>query len=200
MKETIQSILGFWFGDATDDAAAAARQAGLWWGKSDETDREIGDRFEALLQQAAGGQLDAWAQTPQGRLALILLLDQFPRNIYRGTPQAFAYDAQARELTLAGLQAGDDQSLRPIERVFFYLPLEHAEDLPLQQRCVALFEQMQTSLPAAAAKVFDGFTGFARKHQVIIERFGRFPHRNEILGRASTAEELAFLATPGSSF
>jgi len=200
MKETIQSILGFWFGEAADDAAAAAQQAGIWWGKSDEVDRQIAERFEVPLQQAAGGQLDAWQQTPQGRLALILLLDQFPRNIYRGTPQAFAYDAQARALTLDGLQAGDDQALRPIERVFFYLPLEHAEDLPLQLRCVALFEQLQASLPEAAAQVFAGFTDFADKHRVIIERFGRFPHRNEILDRESTAEEIAFLATPGSSF
>lgn len=200
MKETIQSILGFWFGDAADDTAAAAGQAGLWWGKSDEVDRQIGERFEAMLQQAAAGELDAWKQTPQGRLALILLLDQFPRNIYRGTPQAFAYDARARALTLEGLEAGDDQALRPIERVFFYLPLEHAEDLPLQQRCVALFEQLQSALPEAAAKVFGGFTDFAHKHLVIIERFGRFPHRNDILGRKSSEEEIAFLATPNSSF
>lgn len=200
MKETIQSILGFWFGETTDDAAAAARQAGLWWGKSEDTDREIARRFEALLQQAEEGQLDAWAQTPQGRLALILLLDQFPRNIYRGTPRAFAYDAQARALTLEGLQMGDDQALRPIQRVFFYLPLEHAEDPSLQQRCVMLFEQLQASVPQAAAEVFAGFTDFARKHQVIIERFGRFPHRNDILGRESTAEETAFLTEPGSSF
>jgi len=200
MKETIQSILGFWFGDAADDTAAAASQAGLWWGKNDEADRQIGERFEAMLQQAAAGELDAWKQTPQGRLALILLLDQFPRNIYRGTPQAFAYDARARQLTLEGLESGDDKALRPIERVFFYLPLEHAEDLSLQQRCVALFEQLQSSLPEEVAKVFGGFTDFAHKHLVIIERFGRFPHRNDTLGRESTAEEIAFLATPNSSF
>src|SRR5690606_32287203 len=139
-------------------------------------------------------------ETPQGRLALIILLDQFPRNMYRETPQAFAFDAKARALTLEGLQAGDDQALRPIERVFFYLPLEHAEDLALQHRCVELFETLAASLPEETRKSFDGFTDFARKHRVIVERFGRFPHRNAILGRESTDEEIAFLRTPGSSF
>lgn len=200
MTETVQSILHYWFGDQADDARAAAQQAGIWWGKSDRVDSEISVRFEDLVKQAASGQLDAWKQTPQGRLALILLLDQFPRNMYRSTPQAFAFDAQARALTLEGLKAGDDQMLRPIERVFFYLPLEHSEDLALQHRCVELYERLAASLPDVTRKSFDGFTDFARKHRDIIERFGRFPHRNDILGRESSGEETAFLATPGSSF
>ena len=200
MSETAQSILQYWFGDEADDVRAAEQKYGFWFGKSDTTDHEILTRFESALQQAAHGELDAWKQTAQGRLALIILLDQFPRNIYRNTPQAFAFDAQARVLALEGLENGDDQALRPIERVFFYLPLEHSEDLALQHRCVALYEQLENSVPESARKTFAGFTDYARKHQVIIERFGRFPHRNTILGRESSAEEVAFLATPGSSF
>ncbi|WP_234919664.1 DUF924 family protein, partial [Aeromonas veronii] len=134
-------------------------------------------------------------------LALILLLDQLPRNIHRGTPAAFAQDPLARDLCLKGLSIGADKSLSPLERVFFYLPLEHAESREQQARSVALFEALaaeQAGTPAQAT--FAGFTDFARRHQVIIERFGRFPHRNDILGRTSTPEEAAFLQQPGSGF
>ena len=139
--------------------------------------------------------------SPAVRLALILLLDQLPRNIHRGTPAAFAQDPLARDLCLKGLSIGADKSLSPLERVFFYLPLEHAESREQQARSVALFEALaaeQAGTPAQAT--FAGFADFARRHQVIIERFGRFPHRNDILGRTSTPEEAAFLQQPGSGF
>lgn len=196
-----QPLLAFWFGDEADDVLRATRQAPLWWGKSSETDALLASRFGEQAEAAAEGSLAHWADLPSGRLALILLLDQLPRNIHRGTPAAFAQDPLARDLCLKGLSIGADKSLSPLERVFFYLPLEHAESREQQARSVALFEALaaeQAGTPAQAT--FARFADFARRHQVIIERFGRFPHRNDILGRTSTPEEAAFLQQPGSGF
>ncbi|MBL0482295.1 DUF924 family protein [Aeromonas veronii] len=196
-----QPLLALWFGDEADDVLRATRQAPLWWGKSSETDALLASRFGELAEAAAKGSLAHWADLHHGRLALILLLDQLPRNIHRDKPAAFAQDPLARDLCLKGLSIGADKSLSPLERVFFYLPLEHAESREQQARSVALFEALaaeQAGTPAQAT--FAGFADFARRHQVIIERFGRFPHRNDILGRTSTLEEAAFLQQPGSGF
>ncbi|HDN9015105.1 MULTISPECIES: DUF924 family protein [Aeromonas] len=196
-----QPLLDFWFGDDADDATRAARQASLWWGKSRETDALLASRFGELAEAAAAGSLAHWAEVPVGRLALILLLDQLPRNVHRGTPDAFARDPHARDLCLKGLSIGADRALSPLARVFFYLPLEHAESREQQARSVTLFEALaaeQSVTPAQAT--FEGFADFARRHQVIIERFGRFPHRNAILGRADTPQEADFLQQPGSGF
>lgn len=193
-------IINFWFGTEADDAAAATAQQSLWWSKHAPTDALIRQRFEAAVLAAEAGELDAWRATPEGLLALVLLTDQFPRNIYRDTPDAFRFDPQARKLCLEALDTGTDQALRPIQRVFLYLPLEHSENLQHQQRCVELFEALAREVPDQWRGTFKGFTGFAEKHLVIIERFGRFPHRNAILGRPSTDEELQFLQQPGSSF
>ena len=196
-----QPLLDLWFGDEADDVLRATRQAPLWWGKSSETDALLAKQFGAQAEAAANGELADWADLHHGRLALILLLDQLPRNIHRGTPAAFAQDPLARDLCLKGLSIGADKSLSPLERVFFYLPLEHAESREQQARSVALFEALaaeQAGTPSQAT--FAGFADFARRHQVIIERFGRFPHRNDILGRTSTPEEAAFLQQPGSGF
>lgn len=194
------TILQFWFGDSADDAVVAAQQSGLWWSKNARTDTQIRERFEPLVTAAAAGELDGWCATARGWLALIILLDQFPRNIYRDTPAAFALDASAQKLCIEGLAAGIDQQLRPIQRVFFYLPLEHAEDREYQARSVALFKHLATRRPPEQAALFTRFVGYAERHQVIVERFGRFPHRNVILGRSSTPEEIEFLRQPGSSF
>ena len=196
-----QPLLALWFGDEADDAIRATRQAPLWWGKSSETDALLAKQFGAQAEAAANGELADWADLPSGRLALILLLDQLPRNIHRGTPAAFAQDPQARDLCLKGLSIGADKSLSPLEQVFFYLPLEHAESREQQTRSVALFEALAAEQAGTSAQAtFAGFADFARRHQVIIERFGRFPHRNDILGRTSTPEEAAFLQQPGSGF
>ncbi|MCQ4052291.1 DUF924 family protein [Aeromonas sp. SG16] len=196
-----QPLLDFWFGDPTDDTLRAKRQAPLWWGKSSETDALLARRFGAQAEAAANGELADWADQPHGRLALILLLDQLPRNIHRGTPTAFARDPLAREQCLKGLSLGMDRQLSPLERVFFYLPLEHAESREQQARSVALFEELAAEQAHSPAnETFAGFADFARSHQVIIERFGRFPHRNDILGRTSTPEEATFLLQPGSGF
>jgi|SRR5690606_25156731 len=200
MKESIDSILAFWFGEQADDVATAQAQASLWWKKSVEVDAEIRNRFAQCVVQAGAGALDAWAQEPRGRLALIILCDQFTRHIYRDAPQAFSLDYRALAWTREGLTLGADQALRPIERVFFYLPLEHSESLEDQHEAVRLFEQLKAGVPEAAQPTFDGFLDFAIRHRDIIARFGRFPHRNAALGRASTEEEIAFLKQPGSAF
>lgn len=198
--ETPDSIHEFWFGTETDDAAAANAQSKLWWAKDTATDALMLQRFGDTLALAASGALADWAATPRGRLALILLTDQFPRNMYRNTAQSFAYDALARTWCKEGLDLGVDQQLRPIERVFHYLPLEHSEDLDDQHRAVALFDRLVQAVPPEQRTTFAGFHDFAVRHRVIIERFHRFPHRNAVLGRPSSVEEAAFLQEKGSSF
>ncbi|GAB4186161.1 MAG: DUF924 family protein [Wenzhouxiangellaceae bacterium] len=200
MMPTAQNIIDYWFGNDDDDAQIAKRQAELWWSKNDDVDSEIKQRFEPLTLAAEAGELDDWLGEPQGRLALILLTDQFPRNMYRDTPDAFRFDPLARQLMLDGLEQGADQALRPIHRLFYYLPLEHSENLAHQQRCVALFRELADAVSADQKPTFTGFIDFAVRHHDIIERFGRFPHRNRILGRQSTAEETEFLKQPNSSF
>ncbi|HWQ37597.1 MAG TPA: DUF924 family protein [Burkholderiales bacterium] len=195
-----QEILRFWFGSNADDAAAAAEKSRLWWSKDSAVDAQIRERFQDLVEAAGRGELTHWAATAHGRLALILLTDQFPRNIYRGTPRAFAFDPVARLQCQEGIAVGDDRTLRLIERVFFYLPLEHSESAEDQAQSVGLFSELANRAPAAQRALFDGFLDYAVRHRDIIERFGRFPHRNAILGRPSTPEEIAFLRTPGSSF
>lgn len=197
--ETVESLHACWFGGKADDAAAD-RQSKLWWSKSAALDDELARRFTPLVQAARSGALDGWANTPLGALALILLTDQLPRNIFRGTPAAFASDGMARSVALAGLEQGMDRQLKPVERVFFYLPLEHAESMADQERSVALYTRLFQEAPVSHLERYRGFLTFALRHRRVIERFGRFPHRNAILGRASTPEELAFLQEPGSSF
>ena len=194
------SILEFWFGTDPDDDATAKAQGKLWWAKNPAVDGEIRTRFGATVQAAAFGGCADWAATPRGRLALIILFDQFPRNMHRNSPRAFAYDSEARRLALEGIAARADQALRPIERVFCYLPLEHSEDLAHQDQCVALYVALAAGVPPALRATFAGYVDFAERHRAIIRRFGRFPHRNAALGRTSTAEEIAFLKEPGSSF
>ncbi|MCP9758483.1 DUF924 domain-containing protein [Aquitalea sp. S1-19] len=198
--ETQDSLLAFWFGESDDDAQTAATQAALWWGKNPDTDAAIRQRFAPLLPAARKGELNHWCASPKGTLALILLTDQIPRNSYRGTANAFAFDDIALALCRQGLAAGQDRALRPVERVFFYLPLEHAEDPAHQAHSVQLFRELADAMPTAQQAVFESFADYALRHQAVITRFGRFPHRNAILGRTSSAEETAFLAQPGSSF
>lgn len=198
MIETADTVRTFWFGsDDGDDAAIGSRQGKLWWSKDDNTDHEIRTRFEACTIAASGGRFDQWSRTPHGLLALILLTDQFPRNMYRNRPESFSFDPIALHWALDGLARGVDALLRPIERVFFYLPLEHAESLPLQERVVDLFKRLQDDVPVEQHEAFAGYTNFAIRHRDIIARFGRFPHRNAVLGRLPTAEELDYLAEGG---
>jgi uncharacterized protein (DUF924 family) len=201
MMETLKTIREYWFGTALEDAAVTARErARLWWSKSPEVDDEIRRRFESCVIKAGSGELDNWASNPQDRLALILLTDQFPRSIYRDSARAFAFDTKALSLARNGIDAGFDVSLRPLGRVFFYLPLEHSESLVDQQRSVSLFQKLFNEAGPDEKPTFAEYLDFAVRHRDIISRFGRFPHRNEALGRISTPEELSFLQQPGSGF
>lgn len=191
MQSEWQAILDFWFPPA--DAGGATRT--IWFKKDPAFDARIRERFGTLIGQALAGGLQQWDSSAQGALARILLLDQFTRNTLRDTPQAFCGDA----LALAGAQrmvaAGTDRLLLPVQRYFVYMPFMHAEDLALQQRSLVLFRQLQ-----AETGEFAGALDYAVRHHDIVARFGRFPHRNQLLGRTSTAEELAFLSLPGSGF
>ena len=198
--ETIDSILTYWFSADPDRAALAKERADLWWSKNTEVDKEIRERFESSVQLAGESKLNPWLAEPRGRLALIILTDQFARNIYRDSPRAFGFDAQALEWSLDGIELGLDRSLRPIERVFFYLPLEHSERLEHQERSVIRFSELVSIAAAAQREIFEQYLNFAILHRDIVARFGRFPHRNRILGRPSTPDELDFLSQPGSSF
>jgi uncharacterized protein (DUF924 family) len=198
--ETIDSILTYWFGVDPDRAALAKERADLWWSKNSEVDKEIRQRFESSVQLAGEGKLNPWLVQPRGRLALIIFTDQFPRNIYRDSPRAFALDAKALDWSLAGIELGLDRALRPIERVFFYLPLEHSERLAHQNRSVRMFSELVPTADSDQREIFEQYLNFAILHRDIVARFGRFPHRNRILGRPSTPEELYFLCQPGSSF
>jgi len=195
-----ENVLAFWFGPPGSATEIAGRQRKLWFGKSPENDRAVIERFSATLAAAAAGQLDHWAHTPRGRLARVIVLDQFPHHIHRDQPQAFATDPQALALSLDALAAGEDPQLAPIERVFLYLPLEHAESIAMQDRSVSLYEQLAHEAAVDERALFDDFLHYARQHRDVVARFGRFPHRNAILGRRSTPDEIEFLKQPGSHF
>jgi len=197
---TIETILDFWFGSNPDDSAVAKEKSALWWSKNASIDDEIRQRFESSVIRSAAGEFADWQSNPRGRLALLLLTDQFPRNIYRDSPRAFAHDSKALAWSLDGIERGQDLKLRMIERVFFYLPLEHSESLRHQEKSVKYFRELFSMVSPESKPIFEEYLNFAVRHRDIIARFGRFPHRNKILGRESTTDEIAFLTEPGSSF
>ncbi len=180
--------LDFWFG--APGSVAHGKTRAEWFKKSDDFDALIRSRFQTLYEQAANGQLAHWRESPLPLLALIIVCDQFPRNMFRDSPKAFATDALALDAGRHLRARGWDARLNTVERQFCYLPFEHAEDLEAQRTCLVLFGELGNA----------DLLHWAQKHYDIVERFGRFPHRNAVLGRASTAEEIAFLAQPGSHF
>ncbi|MBI2309015.1 MAG: DUF924 domain-containing protein [Rhodocyclales bacterium] len=190
---TPEDILDFWFLPAGTPGHGEPRTA--WFRKDAAFDEEIRARFLPAVEAALAGGLADWAETPRGALALLILLDQFPRNLFRGQAKAFAGDARARQIAEGLVARGGDRALNGVERVFAYLPFEHSEALADQERSLQLFSRL--------AEEADGFAGtldYARRHHEVIVRFGRFPHRNAALGRASTAAEADYLAQPGSGF
>lgn len=192
MTQAMQhAILDFWFGPTEGAAYGTTRDA--WFRKDAAFDAEIRRRFGPLLETALGGGLGDWT-APRAALARVLLLDQFTRNCYRDSARAFAGDALALAAATAAVDQGQDRELIPVERWFLYMPFEHAESPVAQARSLAVFTALRNETGLA-----DPLT-WAEKHAAIIRRFGRYPHRNALLGRESTAEEIAFLATPGSSF
>jgi uncharacterized protein (DUF924 family) len=191
-QDRIRAVLDFWFGESGSPDDGSARAA--WFRKDPAFDDKIRMRFGGLVDEAVTGSLDGWAANPEGALALLIVCDQFPRNLFRGDARAFALDARALSVAKRMVADGWDRGLRPVRRAFVYLPLEHAESLGNQRESVRLFGMLRDDPEAGQ------YLEWAVKHLEVIERFGRFPHRNESLGRPSTAEELAFLAQPGSRF
>lgn len=191
MDEMARQVLRFWFGEPPTAASRAE-----WFRKDPAFDEAIRARFGALVERALAGGLADWDATPRGALARVLVLDQFPRNLFRGTARAFAGDAPALAAAQEMVARGDDGRLAPLERWFVYLPFEHAEDLAAQHESLRLFGALAGEFPA----VGEDALLWARRHFDVIARFGRYPHRNAALGRASTPEEVAFLHEPGSSF
>jgi uncharacterized protein (DUF924 family) len=187
------AVLAFWFGESGSAEYGSARKA--WFIKDDGFDGEIRDRFGTLIERALRGELEAWAAAPAAALAQILLLDQFTRNAYRGTARSFAGDARALAAASRMVGARQDEALPAFMRGFVYLPFEHAEGLAMQDEAIRLFKRLCDEAPGQSSML-----DYAHRHRAVIERFGRFPHRNEILGRQSTAEEIAYLAQPGSGF
>jgi uncharacterized protein (DUF924 family) len=200
-----RKVRDFWFGKIPLSPEQLPRRMKLWFGDvAEDTKRQVDEalraRFTPLVERALAGELAQWADGPRRRLSLILLLEQFPRNIYRGTARAFAGDEQALPLALTGMQSVADAALNVVERVFFYMPLQHAESLEVQEESVAAYKRLLGDAPADVRGVFEECALYAERHRDVIRRFGRFPHRNAVLGRAATAEESAWLAAGGETF
>ncbi len=200
MKIDYQEVLDFWFSTEKDEARLIDMQSPLWWGKSVEVDDDIKTQFASLLAEIKQAKLEQWKSKAKSRLAMILVTDQFSRQIHRDQAEAFGSDEIALELCLDGLQHGVDQQLRAIERVFFYMPMEHSESLAIQDRCVEQYKELTNEVEPKLKPIFEGYVSFAKQHQKIIKQFNRFPHRNSVLNRNSSAEEEAFLKQPNSSF
>jgi len=192
--ETPDSVLSFWFPLGHDiDSLAYQQQVGWWFMGGPEVDKQIADQFSETLVQAKHGELESWAETPRGRLALIIVLDQFSRNLYRGTPEAYAQDSKAQSLVVSGLEAGIEATYSLAERYFFLLPTGHSEDLTLHDRGLPHVEKMVEQAPEHLRQIHEIFVFQTRAHRDIISRFGRHPQRNEVLGRTSTPEETDYL-------
>ena len=196
----------FWFGPPPLGLHTLRDREKLWFGvcatvqQQAAIDEMIRERFAGLMERAAAGALGVWAASPHRRLALILLLDQFPRNAFRGTARAFATDERALALALSGIQAGADAPLSSLERLFLCMPLQHAERLDVQEESVAAYRRLLEEAPVELRPFFAGVGAFAERHHSIVRRFGRFPHRNATLGRASTPEEQVYLASRPDRF
>jgi len=205
-QPSAQDLLLFWFGPRPYTAPQVQQHTRLWFGESNapevtpQTDELIRERYGEVTLAAEQGRLTHWASSPRRRLALILLFDQFSRNIYRGSARAYAQDLDALSLTVSGMQIGADATLDPVERLFFYMPLMHAESLDVQEESVAAFRRLVEEAPADLRRTFQASLDSAIQHRDIIARFGRFPHRNRVLGRESTPEEIEWLASGGSDF
>lgn len=196
----VQEILEFWFGPIADDGSCQPQFQKRWWAKDPEFDREVTTRFGSHIAAAEAGQLDAWRETAEGCLALVLLCDQMTRNSRRDQAAMYSADPFAVATLRHALDRGLERQLRTMQRYFLLMPLMHAESRELQEEGIRRFDELAREAEPGAVESAKGAAEYMRAHAVIVERFGRFPHRNELLGRASTPEELAFLKEPGSSF
>jgi uncharacterized protein (DUF924 family) len=190
-----EAVLAFWF---DDDPVGRGRSE--WWRKDPNFDEQIRQRFGDAWAAAAAGELDAWQSEPRSALALVVLLDQFSRNLWRDDARTWAQDDRALRVARGAVDAGHDAALRPIEACILYMPFMHAEDREAQAESMRLFEQLAAGVPEEYRETYDRMLHYAVLHRDIVDRFGRYPHRNAILGRPSTPEEEAFLKEPNSSF
>ena len=193
MAAEYEDVLDYWFAGAEHSPQLAAERGRFWFASSDEVDAEICDRFGDRVRAAMRGELGTWPSTPRGTVALLLLLDQFTRNVFRGTSEAFAADPMALEVAGSLIDSGRDQELPWVYRAFLHLPFEHSESVDDQRRCVELCRAAADAAPAEWKELMTGYIQFSVGHLEVIERFGRFPHRNEVLGRGSTPEEIEYL-------
>jgi uncharacterized protein (DUF924 family) len=196
----IERILSFWFKEQELSAPQIDRRMDIWFGEDPVFDHEIEKEFSDDIEKASDGKLDHWVDEPHGRLAVILLLDQFRRNVYRGTVKAFSHDKVALKLCVEGAMEKKDKGLTPIQRVFFYMPLQHAESRKVQAKSVELYERLAESVSPTLQETFLTVAQFAELHKDIIDQFGRFPHRNSLLGRENTPEEDEYLAGDSPDF
>jgi uncharacterized protein (DUF924 family) len=192
-------LIDAWFGETLDEPSALPQRMEWWFSANPGRDAALAERFGPWVERCAGGGCYQWLNDPEGRLALILALDQLPRNLFRGTPGAFAYDPYTAALCLAAAQTGQDLALKPIQRVFLYMPLQHFEDLQAQEAGVALYERLAEDTPSIPV-YREGILPYAQLHRDIIARFGRFPHRNKVLDRQDTPEEAEYLAGDAPTF
>lgn len=195
-----EDIHHFWFAEALSAPATAGQRMAFWFKASRETDQLIAQRFAQILEEAGRGLLDDWEAQPRACLALVIVLDQFPRNMHRSRAKAFEHDTQALAVTKRGIAAGYLPTLHTLEQAFFLMPFQHCENLGCQREGVTRFEQLVEQAPEAWRDLAEGMLRSARLHLEIIERFARFPHRNRIVGRVSTAAEEAYLESDGVSF
>jgi len=199
-QERIDAVLSFWFEVKELSAPQIDGRLDVWFGEDAEFDEQIQSLFSADVDQASAGKLDHWAHTPRGRLALILLLDQFRRNIHRGTADAYSEDKRALKLCVEGAMEKKDKGLSPIQRAFFYMPLQHAESRKVQEKSVAIFNRLAKAVSPTYVETFMTIAQFAELHRDIVHQFGRFPHRNVVLNRPNTPEEQEYLANDAPSF
>jgi len=199
-RERIEAVLRFWFREHELSAPQIDGRMDVWFGEDPIFDEQIVRQFSADVERASGGELDHWADDPRGRLALIILIDQFRRNIYRNQPQAFSHDKLALKLCVEGAMQKKDRGLTPIQRAFFYMPLQHAESIKVQAKSVELFSRLAEAVSPTFQETFLTIAQFAELHRDIIEQYGRFPHRNDLLGRENTPEEDEYLAGDAPDF
>jgi uncharacterized protein (DUF924 family) len=193
MPDRVHELLNFWFGNLGSADLPSSDRTNLWFGENEVVKKHLVRAFEKEFQLACDGQLTEWSNTPRGRLGLIILLDQFPRYIHRGSSKAFSLDQQAQTLCAEGLKEQMDHSLTLIERVFFYMPMVHAEDSQTQEKSIRLYQELVTLSMSETTQIYQLFLAYAYAHFRVIKEFGRFPQRNHALGRKSTDAELAFL-------
>lgn len=198
--DRINAILSFWFKEQALSAPQIDRRMDIWFGEDEVFDLECQREFEDDVTRASNGDLDHWADEPRGRLALILLIDQFRRNIYRNTAEAFSHDKLALKYCVEGARDKKDKGLTPIQQAFFYMPLQHAESLRVQEKAVVIFNRLAQAVSPTYRETFETMATFAELHRDIIAQFGRFPHRNELLGRENTPEEDEYLAGDAPDF